>query len=1209
MMKTLLFPLALFLSQCLKLACMAIALSITTDESALLALKSQLKLVPSHVLSKNWSHSTSVCSWIGVSCSSRHQRVAALDISSMGVVGNLPSEMGNLTFLVSLNLSSNSFHGNLPQELSYLRRLKDVDLSFNNFTGEINPFWFGLLPQLRFLNLKNNSFSGTLPTSVSNVTNLEKLDLSYNSIQGKIPEEIGNLYNLKMLSLQFNKLDGLIPISVFNMSNLESLALTGNILSGDLPADFCVGLSRIKELYLSSNEFNDQIPSTISKCSQLRLLSLSHNKFSGFVPRGIGNLTSLEILYLGSNALTGEIPEELGNLRNLKKLGMGDNFLIGSIPSAIFNISSLQYINIANCNLTGALPRDMCSRTSQLESVYFHVNELVGELPEKLGECKTLQIVALSYNNMTGVIPRGVGNLTMLEMFYVDYNNLIGTIPEEIGNLNNLEVLYLGVNSLTGFVPAGIFNISTLQTISLSMNQLSGYLPLDSRHRLPNLQDIYLSHNSFVGEIPYSISNSSKLTIIGFSSNNFGGIVPDSIAELTFLQVLDLSDNRFVGGSSEISSLITALTNCRYLRKLGLGSNLFNGTLPVSIGNLSTSLEYFYAYECRIHGAIPHEFGNLINLIILSLFGNQLTGSIPNTLMNLRNLQGLALSRNRISGTIPYTLCGLRSLNGISLHQNQITGVIPECIGNLTALRAVKMGNNKLNSGIPASLWQLNDLLKLNLSSNFLTGPLPPDIGNLKAAILLDLSMNRLSGTIPTSVGDLQNMISLSLAHNSFRGAIPELIGEMLNLEELDLSHNNLSGNIPISLEGLLYLTYFDVSFNDLSGQIPSKGPFKNFAGQFFINNGGLCGNPRYGVPQCHNRRSKITKTILRVVYVLLGFAGLVFFLTLAYVFITYRRKEVVETQENLSSGAAPLRASYYDLLQATGRFNESHLLGAGGFSSVYKGTLQNEEEVAIKVFNSQVEKAFESFDTECEVLRSLRHRNLCKVVSACSNEDFKALVLEYMPNGSLDKWLHSDGYFLDFVQRIGVMIDVACALEYLHYGCSTTVVHCDLKPSNVLLDGDMVGRLSDFGIAKLLGHDNSFVQTNTFATLGYIAPEYGSQGIVSIRCDVYSFGILLMEVFTGMKPSGERFAGDLSLRSWVEECVPNSINRIIDPKLLKLDDEEEYSNGKLECLSSIMELALKCSMESPNERISMEDVVVMKKIRFKLLGMFPKYY
>ncbi|EYU30656.1 hypothetical protein MIMGU_mgv1a025198mg, partial [Erythranthe guttata] len=998
-----LVSLALFLSQCLKLACMAMTLNITTDESALLALKSQLKLVPSHVLSKNWSHSTSVCSWIGVSCSSRHQRVAALDISSMGLVGNLPSEMGNLAFLVSLNLSSNSFHGNLPQELSYLRRLKDVDLSFNNFT------------------------------------------------------EIGNLYNLKMLSFQFNKLDGLIPISIFNMSNLESLALTGNILSGDLPADFCGGIPRIKELYLSSNEFNGQIPSTISKCSQLRLLSLSYNKFSGFVPRGIGNLTSLEILYLGSNALTGEIPEELGNLRNLKELGMGDNFLIGSIPSAIFNISSLQYINIANCNLTGALPRDMCSRTSQLESVYFHVNELVGELPEKLGECEALQIVSLSYNNMTGVIPRGVGNLTMLEMFYVGYNNLI-----------------------------------------------------------------------------------------------------------------------------EISSLITALTNCRHLTKLGLGSNLFNGTLPVSVGNLSTSLEYFYAYECRIHGAIPHEFGNLINLIILSLFGNQLTGSIPNTLVNLRNLQGLALSRNRISGTIPYTLCGLRSLNGILLHQNQITGVIPECIGNLTALREVNMGNNKLNSGIPTSLWQLNDLLKLNLSSNFLTGPLPPDIGNLKAATLLDLSTNRLSGTIPTSVEDLHNMINLSLAHNSFRGAIPELIGKMMNLEELDLSHNNLSGNIPISLEGLLYLTYFDVSFNDLSGQIPSKGPFKNFAGQFFINNGGLCGDPRYGVPQCHNRRSKIRKTILRVVYVLLGFAGLVFFLTLAYVFITYRRKEVVETQENLSSGAAPLRASYYDLLQATGRFNESHLLGAGGFSSVYKGTLQNGEEVAIKVFNSQVEKAFESFDTECEVLRSLRHRNLCKVVSACSNEDFKALVLEYMPNGSLDKWLHSDGYFLDFVRRIGVMIDVACALEYLHYGCSTTVVHCDLKPSNVLLDGDMVGRLSDFGIAKLLGHDNSFVQTNTFATLGYIAPEYGSQGIVSIRCDVYSFGILLMEVFTGMKPSGERFAGDLSLRSWVEECVPDSINRIIDPKLVKLDDEEEYANGTLECLSSIMELALKCSMESP---------------------------
>ncbi|KAL0315742.1 UNVERIFIED_CONTAM: putative LRR receptor-like serine/threonine-protein kinase [Sesamum radiatum] len=509
-------------------------------------------------------------------------------------------------------------------------------------------------------------------------------------------------------------------------------------------------------------------------------------------------------------------------------------------------------------------------------------------------------------------------------------------------------------------------------------------------------------------------------------------------------------------------------------------------------------------------------------------------------------------------------------------------------MGNLTALRSLYIGNNNLDSGIPPSLWQLNDLLQLNLTSNVLVGSLPPDIGNLKAATILDLSMNQFSGIIPSSVGYMRDLINLSLAHNRFEGSIPESIGQLVNLAELDLSHNNLSGNIPRSLERILYLTYFNVSFNDLSGEIPTGGPFRNFGAQAFMSNGGLCGDRIYGVPQCQNtkvHKSNQRKVILRVVYALLGAAALVFFLVLAYVFVRFRRKEVAaaESQNELSSNATLVRATYNDLLQATEGFNDSHLLGTGGFSSVYKGTLGNGDTVAIKVFNLQQEGAFKSFDRECEVLHSLRHRNLCKVISACSNERFKALILEYMPKGSLDMWLYSDDCFLDIMQRTSIMIDAACALEYLHHGYSIPIVHCDLKPSNVLLKEDMVGYLSDFGISKLLGEDDSFVQTTTFATLGYVAPA--EQRDVCWR----------------FKPKG-----------WVKSSMPNAIARIIDPGLLR-SEEKNIVDEKLECLSSIMELALKCSMESPGERISMEDVVVvLKKIRFKLfeLGKFlPRSY
>ncbi|PIN23774.1 Serine/threonine protein kinase [Handroanthus impetiginosus] len=1165
-----LFPLALFSAQCL-MACLATALTdINNDGSALLALRSRLTIDTSHVLYRNWSDPTSVCSWIGVTCGSRHQRVTALDISAMGLAGDLPPEMGNLTFLVYLNLSSNSFHGILPKELAQMRRLKVIDFKFNNFTGEI-PYWFRFLRELHFLNLRNNSFTGVLPNSISNVSKLEMLDLSYNSLEGKVPEEIGNLYNLKSLIMQFNKFSGPIPITIFNISNLEILALTRNNLSGELPAGMCYGLPGLKALYLSFNEFEGQVPSNISQCSQLRNISLSYNKFSGPIPREIGNLRALEMLYLGANYLTGEIPEELGKLQKLKVLDIGTNFFIGSIPSAIFNISSLERINIASCSLSGPLPLDMCSRSSQLRTLSLE------------GECLALENVELSFNNITGTIPRSVGNLTKLQTFYVSDNNLIGTIPKEIGNLHNLELLDLGVNNLRGSIPKEIFNISTLRWISVSVNQLTGYLPSNFGYGLPNLQELRFNNNNLSGEIPHSISNSSKLMSIIFHGNQFSGLVPNSLGELTFLKDLYLSENNFVAESLELK-FINSLTNCRYLRKLSLAGNIFNSIIPASIGNLSTSLSHFYCYNCGLHGSIPEEVGNLTNLLVLSLFDNQLTGSIPKTLGNFQNLQGLDICQNRVSGSIPDNLCGLENLNILSLFQNQITGAIPDCIGNLTALRYLYIGNNKLNSGIPASLWQLNDLLELNLSSNSLTGFLSLDIGNLKVATLLDLSINRFSGIIPTSIGDLQNLINLSLAHNRFERSIPESIGKLLNLGALDLSHNNLSSNIPKSLEAFRYLIYFDVSFNDLSGEIPSGGPFKNFGSQSFVSNGGLCGDPRFGVPQCpitKVHKPKRRKEIFRVLYPLLGVLALAFFLVLAYLFIRYRRKQVVKEKKDISYGTTWLRVSYYDLQQATEGFSESHLLGTGGFSSVYKGTLKNGEEVAVKVFNLELEGAFKSFDIECEVLRTLRHRNLCKVISTCSNEQFKALIFEYMPNGSLEKWLYSDDYSLDFMQRINIMIAIADALEYLHHGYSIPIAHCDLKPSNVLLDQDMVSHLSDFGIAKLLHNGDSFAQTNTFATLGYIAP-----------------------VFTRRKPSSEAFTGDLSLRRWVKDVLPDGITKVMDPKLL--NPEEDNFKEKLECLSSIMEVALNCSTEIPGERISMKDVVAhLNKIRIKLLENF----
>lgn len=169
-------------------------------------------------------------------------------------------------------------------------------------------------------------------------------------------------------------------------------------------------------------------------------------------------------------------------------------------------------------------------------------------------------------------------------------------------------------------------------------------------------------------------------------------------------------------------------------------------------------------------------------------------------------------------------------------------------------------------------------------------------------------------------------------------------------------------------------------------------------------------------------------------------------------------------------------------------------------------------------------------------------------------------------------------------------MIDVGCALEYLHCGYASPVVHCDLKPSNVLLDNNMVGHLTDFGVTKLLGEGDSIAQTITLATYGYMAPEYGMEGLVSSKSDVYSYGIMLMEVFTRTKPSDKHILGDLSLKSWVSDMFPKSSMEIIDANLLMAEDGN--TSAKVHCVSSIMELALCCAADSPKERITMRDVL-----------------
>ncbi|KAM3306398.1 hypothetical protein P3S67_013268 [Capsicum chacoense] len=419
----------------------------------------------------------------------------------------------------------------------------------------------------------------------------------------------------------------------------------------------------------------------------------------------------------------------------------------------------------------------------------------------------------------------------------------------------------------------------------------------------------------------------------------------------------------------------------------------------------------------------------------------------------------------------------------------------------------------------------------------------------------------------------------------------------MVGLEFLDLSNNNISGIIPMTSEKLQNLKYFNVSINKLYGEIPSRGPFKNLSSKFFIYNKALCGSSRFSVPPCPtSSKHRSNRKSLLVLFLLLGI-GLVFVpITFLFFWIRYRRGKRAPQQPDSLSSITRKTISYCEFLQATGALIESNLIGSRSFGSVYKGVLRSGTAIAVKVFNLQLDAA---------------------------------LVLDYMPNGSLDKYLYSHNYFLNIRQRLSIMIDVACALEYLHHGCALPLIHFDVKPSNVLVDEDMVSHLRKFGISKLLGEDDCDLYTKTLATLGYIAPgmsfsfadlsfsfpylesilhlqincvtvDYGRDGLVPTKCDVYSYGIMLLETSTRRKPN--EFEGDLSLKQWVSYSLPEAVMDVVDANLVTSTGNRFQKEINL--VASMMTVALDCCAESPAGRTNMKDVVgILQKIKVQLLA------
>eukprot|EP00253_Pinus_taeda_P011215 PITA_11215 len=987
---------------------------------------------------------------------------------------------------------------------------------------------------------------------------------------------------------------------------------------------------RIVAIDLSGMDLRGTVSPSLGNLSFLRSLDLSDNKLHGHIPPQLGRLFRLGRLWLDNNQLEGNIPHQLSSCRILVSLALSYNELSGNIPGELSSLSHLQELYLGANSLTGTIPSSL-GNLSALIHLDMYENSLVGLIPPQLSLLTYLQTLFLYTNELFGSIPPSLSNISTLTDLAIDTNHFTGSIPQELGLLTHLQTLHLFTNELSGSIPPSLSNISTLNELVIYQNKLRGHIPLEFGAKLNNLNLLSLWGNQLSGNIPNTIGNCSKLEQLYLHYNKLSGSVPIELGNLFLLEKLYLHNNELDSGSTTTMPFLVSLTNCSHLQDLHLSDNKLSGVLPLSIGRLSTNLSYFSLANNKIQGNIPPHIGNLSSLIFLNLSGNFLNGTIQpfgnltklerldlgnnelegNITNQFEQLQGLGLldiSRNKLTGKIPTSLPPSKQLRRLLLHGNKLSGSIPTILGNYINLELLDLSHNMLTGSIPREIAKLSNLqFYLNLSWNLLDGSLPMEISKIAMAQAIDISSNHLIGLIPPTLGSYSELQTLNLSRNAFQGSIPDSLGTLLSLVNLDLSFNSLSGPIPVTLQKLKMLQCLNLSFNNLTGEIPKEGFFANQTIiMSFIGNPGLCGPKVFMLPACSTSGSHFA-VVKKILFPMGG--AIVFILCCLLLGFLWRRNIHVQnfdSSESIFQKLEHKRISFQELHIATNGFTRSNLLGSSSFGSVYKGILSDGTIVAVKVFQLQNDQGEKSFKAECTVLQKIRHRNLVRIITSCSNLHFKGLVFQFMSNGSLEKHLYHDRNDnndeevcgLGLKTLLNIAIDVTHAIEYLHHYSHVQVVHCDIKPSNVLLDEDMIGHVTDFGLARLIGADFGDSLTSTLTlkgSMGYIAPEYGLGERVSTKGDVYSYGIMLLEMLTRKRPTNNMFIGDLNMHKWVSLAFPNKVKEVIDNNLFSAQDGAGFEEDNIHnCLLSLLRVGLLCSKDSPDERPTMRDVVIV---------------
>ncbi|XP_073019237.1 receptor protein-tyrosine kinase CEPR2-like [Primulina eburnea] len=880
-------------------------------------------------------------------------------------------------------------------------------------------------------------------------------------------------------------------------------------------------------------------------------ISLDNKSLSGVISPSLSILQSLTSLVLPSNLLSGIIPSEFRNLTNLKVLNLTGNIMNGTIPD-LSNLIKLERLDLSGNYFSGAFPA------------------WVG--------------------NLSGLVSLGLGDN--------DYDE--GEIPESLGNLKKLYWLYLASSNLRGAIPDSIFELEALGTLDICKNKISGNFP-NSIYKLKNLFKIELYGNNLTGEIPAGLANLTLLQEFDISDNQMHGTVPHEIGLLRKLTVFHLFKNNFSG------EIPVGFGDMQHLFALSLYKNSFSGEFPQNLGRISP-LNSIDISENKFSGAFPRylcQNGNLQNLLALD---NDFSGEFPDSYARCNPLQRLRVNQNRLNGTIPDGIWSLPNVQVMDFSDNYVTGWISPGIGDSKNLNELMLSNNRFSGEIPKELGQLMLLERVILNGNKLSGKIPSELGALEQINSLQLEENELIGTIPSELANCPRLVNLNLAWNFLSGEIPDSLSNMLSLNSLNLSRNLLIGPIPRNLDKLK-LSSIDLSNNQLSGTVPSD--LLAVAGDIaFLGNKGLCIDEEKSTGQlintdlglCHVKRGhkNFIKSKLVMLCIILFALAIILVGLLLVSYRSFKQNEFdmdnrvdVEKEKRSNWKLESFQQVEFDVDEICS-VDEDNLIGTGSSGKVYRLDLKKGfGTVAVK----QIWKGngVKLMAAEMEILGKIRHRNILKLLACLTKEGSNFLVFEYMENGNLFEALHKEIKVgkpeLDWFKRYRIALGAAKGIAYLHHDYSPPIIHRDIKSTNILLDEDYEAKIADFGVAKLAEQVSpKGSNVSCFAgTHGYIAPEMAYSHKATEKIDIYSYGVVLLELVTGKRPIEEEYGEGKDIVYWVSAHLNNRENvlKILDSKVVVTELVQDD-------MIKVLKIAILCTAKLPNPRPNMKEVVKM---------------